>query len=288
MQQIKLDKAIGPVYIERKEETRRNRWVTIATFVLPAVAVFGLLFLLVTLQGGLEAGLANLIRLLPVGFAFAAGMVASVNPCGVLMLPSYALYQVGATEEGVSTVRRVLRALLIALAATTGFVLVFATVGAVIATGGQWLIAAFPWAGLLIGVGMAGLGVWLLITGKTLGLQAAKRVKVRRKRTVGNAVGFGVTYAIGSLSCTLPIFMAVVGGALASEQPLSAFGQLMAYAGGMGSVLIAAIVGTALFQEAVSRWLNRLTRYVQRISALFLIGAGAYLVYYWVYVAGLV
>jgi cytochrome c-type biogenesis protein len=288
MQNIKLDNSIGPVYIESKEETRRNRWSTIATFALPAIGVVALLFLLVSFQGGLETGLANLTRLLPVGFAFAAGMVASVNPCGILMLPSYALYQAGATSESVSTARRVLRALFIALAATVGFVAVFATVGAVIATGGQWLIGAFPWAGLLIGVGMAGVGVWLLLTGKTLGLQAAKWVKVKRKRTVGNAVGFGVTYAIGSLSCTLPIFLAVVGAALAGGQPLSAFGPLMAYAGGMGSVLVAAIVGTALFQEAVSRWLNRLTRYVQRISALFLVGAGVYLAYYWVFVAGLV
>jgi cytochrome c biogenesis protein CcdA len=167
-------------------------------------------------------------------------------------------------------------------------VAVFAAVGAAIAAGGQWLTGAFPWAGLLIGVGMAGLGVWLLVRRKTLGVQAAKRVQVQRKRTLGNAVGFGISYAIGSLSCTLPIFLAVVGGALASERPLSAFGQLMAYAGGMGLMLIADIVGTALFQETVSRWLNRLTRHVQRISALFLIGAGAYLAYYWIIIAGLV
>jgi cytochrome c biogenesis protein CcdA len=33
--------------------------------------------------------MANLTELLPVGYAFAAGMVASVNPCGFFMLPSY-------------------------------------------------------------------------------------------------------------------------------------------------------------------------------------------------------
>ena len=37
------------------------------------------------------------------------------------------------------------------------------------------------------------------VTRKTLGLQAASRVKVQRKRTIGNAVGFGISYAIGSL-----------------------------------------------------------------------------------------
>jgi cytochrome c-type biogenesis protein len=287
MQDIKLETGIPPLFIESQEETRRRRWSLVVTFALPGLTVIGVLFALVSLQGGLETGLANLTRLLPVGFAFAAGMVASVNPCGVLMLPSYALYQVSAAGEGSSTARRVLRALLVALAATAGFVAVFAAVGAVIAAGGRWLIGAFPWAGLLIGLGMAALGIGLLVTRKTLGLRAAGRVKIQRKRTIGNAAGFGVSYAIGSLSCTLPILMAVVGGALASDQPLSAFGQLLAYAGGMGSVLIAAIVGTALFQQAVFKWLNRITPFMGRISAFFLIGAGTYLVYYWLFVAGL-
>ena len=35
------------------------------------------------------------------------------------------------------------------------------------------------------------------------------------------------------------------------------------------------------------RWLNRVTPLMQRISTFFLIGAGVYLVYYWVFVAGL-
>lgn len=287
MQNINLDNGISPLFIESKEETSRRRWSAVATFALPGLLVVGLLFTLVSLQGGLETGLANLTRLLPIGFAFAAGMVASVNPCGVLMLPSYALYQVGSADVGTPTVRRALRALLVALVATAGFVVVFAAVGAVIAGGGRWLIGTFPWAGLLIGIGMACAGIWMLSAHKTLGLQAANRVKVQRKRTIGNAFGFGVSYALGSLSCTLPIFLAVVGGALGSDQPLSAFGQLMAYAGGMGAVLIAAIVGTALFQQVVFKWLNRVTPFMNRLSAFFLIGAGAYLVYYWVFVAGL-
>jgi cytochrome c biogenesis protein CcdA len=254
MNDIKLDSSIGPLYVQNKGETQKSRWALVATFVSPAILVLGLLFLLVTLQGGLETGLANLARLLPVGFAFAAGMVASVNPCGVLMLPSYALYQVGAEDENTSTARGLLRALLVSLAATAGFVAVFAAVGAIIGGGGRWLIGAFPWAGLLIGAGIGVLGMWLLLTRKTLGLKAANRFRVERKRTLGNAVLFGVSYAVGSLSCTLPIFLAVVGGSLASAQPLAAFGQLMAYAAGMGSVLVA---------------------------------AGLYLVYYWVFVAGL-
>jgi hypothetical protein len=37
----------------------------------------------------------------------------------------------------------------------------------------------------------------------------------------------------------------------------------------------------------VARWLKAVIPYVHRMSALFLAGAGAYLVYYWLFIAGL-
>ena len=43
--------------------------------------------------------LMSLGALLPVGFAFGAGMVAAVNPCGFAMLPAYLSLYLGAREE---------------------------------------------------------------------------------------------------------------------------------------------------------------------------------------------
>jgi len=55
----------------------------------------------------------------------------------------------------------------------------------------------------------------------------------------------------------------------------------------MGSVILAVTVGTALFRRALSRWLDRLTPYDHRFSALFLMGASGYLVFYWIFIAGI-
>ena len=68
------------------------------SFVIPVFLVAGLLYLLVRFRGGVEAGLANFVSLLPIGYAFAAGMVASANPCGLLMLPSYVFSQIKPTK----------------------------------------------------------------------------------------------------------------------------------------------------------------------------------------------
>jgi len=274
--------------LDINQEEHRGR-TAVLTLLIPAGLVLVLLLVLVGLRDGAEGALARLVDLLPVSYAFAAGMVASVNPCGVLMLPSYVIYQLGAAEDSRrQVVRRLLRAVRLALVVTAGFTAVFALVGGVIAAGGQWLATVFPVAGLLIGVGMGSLGVWLLTGHRTLGIAAAGRVRITPARNLGNMFLFGIVYAIGSLSCTLPVFLVVVGSALAGGGAAASFGQFLGYALGMGSVILAVTIGAALFRRTISRWLDRLTPYVHRFGALFLIGAGGYLVFYWIFIAGIV
>ena len=271
----------------RGPEERRLRLVSLT---IPAAFVLVLFLLLLRLQNGAEASVANLAALLPVGYAFGAGMVASVNPCGFFMLPSYISYHLGTEDPGFYAsplLSRLGKSLLLAGMATLGFVVVFALTGILISAGGHWLIRVFPYAGISIGLVMVGLGAWLLLTGRTLGIMAASRVTITRERNLRNVFLFGIAYAMGSLSCTLPIFLVVVGGALASRGLAAAFGQFISYALGMGLILVAVTVGSALFQGSVARWLRRVIPYVHRASALFLVAAGAYLIYYWIFLAGL-
>jgi cytochrome c biogenesis protein CcdA len=257
---------------------------------IPALLVVGLLYLLIRFQGGIEAAVANLTLVLPVGYAFAAGMVASVNPCGVLMLPYYISYQLESEETDffdLSAARRVLKALLLGGVTTAGFIVVFAVAGGIISAGGRWLVTVFPYAGLAIGLAMIAVGLLLLVTRRTLGIAAASRVAISPQRSLGNVFVFGLVYAIGSLSCTLPIFLVVVGSSLASQGVLFSLVQFIGYALGMGTIIFVVTIGTAVFRQAMAKWIRRLIPYVHRVSALFLIGAGAYLVYYWVFQAGL-
>lgn len=272
----------------RGDERQRNWSIPVAPLVVSAVLVIGLLVVLVSARNRLEEAISSLASLLPVGYAFAAGMVATVNPCGVLMLPSYIFFQLGLDAEGPrSTLDRVLKALRIAAATTAGFAAVFGAVGAVVSGGGRWLTTVFPYAGLLIGAVMVGLGLWLLVSHRSLGIVAAGRVSVTPERTLWNMVLFGIAYGISSLSCTLPIFLVVVGSALGSGVFLISVAQFIGYALGMGTVLAVITIGTALFREAMERWLRRLMPFVHRVSALFLIGAGLYLIAYWLLDVGL-
>jgi threonine/homoserine/homoserine lactone efflux protein len=55
----------------------------------------------------------------------------------------------------------------------------------------------------------------------------------------------------------------------------------LAYGLGMGAVLMGVTLGAALFKGAVARALKQVVPYVERLSAVLLIAAGGYIVYYW-------
>jgi cytochrome c-type biogenesis protein len=267
-----------------------RRWaLRLLSFGLPMLTVAAMLALLIRFRGEIETGVANFSLWLPLGYAFAAGMVASVNPCGVLMLPAYISYHV-TTEEaghaGRSAARKAGRAILLSVAITLAFVMIFGLSGAIISAGGRWLVDVFPYAGALIGAAMMGLGAWLLITNRHLGIEAAARVTVSPRRSLWNAFVFGLVYAIASLSCTLPIFLVLIGGTLATSDWGQSLRQFVGYALGMGSVVAVVMVAASLFEELVTRLLLRVLPYVERVGALFLLGAGLYLVYYWIVLAG--
>lgn len=76
------------------------------------------------------------------------------------------------------------------------------------------------------------------------------------QRNLHNTFLFGIACATGSLSCTLPIFLVIVGSSLASQDLFDSTIQFVGYGPGMGAILIAVTVGAALFRGAVSRGLG--------------------------------
>lgn len=271
------------------ERVRRVDWPGLA-FVALGLVLGGLLIALSNAIYLLQGGVSTIATLLPFGYAFGAGMVATVNPCGVLLLPSLvAFYLGGGDDAGLSVPRRAGKALLLGALATLGFVTIFAVVGVVIGAGGRALAGAFPIGGLVVGVLLAGLGLWLSITGRGLGILAASRAMghVQLADDLRSLFIFGVAYAVTSLACTLPIFLVVAGSALAAGGPIAAAGQFVSYALGMGAVLTTVILGAAFFQAAIQRSLRRVVPYVHRLSAAFLLGAGLFMVYYWLTTGGL-
>ena len=194
-------------------------------------------------------------------------------------------------EVGVGSGTRLARAMVISMAVTAGFVLLFGSVGLVVAAGGQFVVDVMPWVGLSIGALLTLLGLWLLVGRNSIYFGVAQRVSARinvaGRHRIPSFFMFGVAYGLASLSCTLPIFLIVVVSSGVAGSFLDGVLQFVAYAIGMGVVLMALTLGTAVFKGAVAGFLRSTLPYVERVSALLITLAGLFIVYYWISIAGL-
>lgn len=239
------------------------------------------------LSGSSGAGISNLgIKL---GFAYAVGAASAVNPCGFAMLPAYlGLYVSGGGQERDrrQPVRLIARAIMVGLAVSAGFVLLFGAVGLALGLGSQAIVvSALPYVGLAVGVLLIGAGAFMAGGGKiyaSLAQRAASRIGDPSQLNLHGYVLFGVSYGLASLSCTLPLFLAVLGvGAGLSSGWLDTLGQFILYAGGMGSVILALTLGMAVARTVLVRWLRAALPYVGLVGAWLMVVAGTYIVFYW-------
>ena len=216
-------------------------------------------------------------------FAFGAGMVSTVNPCGFAMLPAFLAYYVGATREDQprSMVAKLALGLRTGAAVSAGFVAVFTVVGLLVAAGLRFLIGAVPWFAVVIGVVLVLLGLLLVFGGRLPVRLNANRI-LRGGDGPGSMTTFGAAYAVASLSCTLAVLLAVIGSTLASSSVLLLLGVFAAYGAGASTILLLLTVSTALASGALERGLRRFARYIDRVAGAILALSGAYLITYWV------
>jgi cytochrome c-type biogenesis protein len=227
---------------------------------------------------------------LPLGFAFAAGTVSAFNPCGFPLLPTYlGLFLAEGSATDAAPLWRLGRSLAVGGTVTAGFVLLFTAFGLVFVLGARALVGWLPWLALGLGVVLVLAGGYL-VAGGSVYSSLPERLGARLgtgRRGLSAYLLFGLTYGLASLSCTLPIFLAVVGTTLTGATAGSSLGALVLYGLGMGLVIVILTVAMALFQTALAARLRRLLRYVGTIGTVALFLAGGYLVYYWLTIGGL-
>jgi len=219
----------------------------------------------------------------PLAYAFGVGMVATVNPCGFAMLPAYLSFFLGLEGAGDDARTDVLRAVTIGATITAGFVTVFGLLGLVFtalsvsvqSTIESWL----PWVTIGLGLLLLVLGAQLL-RGKALNLRIPTPSKAVDDRQLASVFVFGVSYALVSLSCTIPLFLAVVSTTFTDKNFTSGVATYVAYALGMGVVLVTLTVALALARQSLVRTIRRALPYVYKVSGALLVVAGAYLAYY--------
>ena len=216
----------------------------------------------------------------PLALAFAAGLVATVNPCGFAMLPAYLSYFMGLNDESTSRATHVRNALAVGAVVSAGFLLVFGVAGVLITAGFRVVIDLIPWLAIAVGVGVIGLGIAML-WGYQLTIGLPKSKQANTKNGYRSVFAFGVSYAVASLSCTLPVFLTVVATQVTRGTFLGGLATFIAYGAGMSLVLMGITIAMAFGKEGLVRWLRSGSRYIGRISGGLLVAAGVYIVWFW-------
>ncbi len=213
----------------------------------------------------------------PLFFAFTAGMVATVNPCGFAMLPAYV--SMFLTGSGQGEAPGVAQGLRVGGWVTSGFIVTFSLIGLITTAVSQTILDLVPWAAMVIGAALVAGGIGVLF-GMKLKIPMFY-LRFAKKSTPRSMGLFGAAYAVASISCTLPVFLAITTQAFAADSLLSGTAILGSYGLGMGVVLIAIAVGLASSRDYVVTRFRSLMPKIERFGGWLMIVAGLYIVYYW-------
>jgi cytochrome c-type biogenesis protein len=214
----------------------------------------------------------------PFALAIAAGMAATVNPCGFAMLPAYLSAFLGA-EHRQGGMQAFGRALAVSAALTGGFLVVFGLFGIIVTPLALSVEDKLPWVTIVIGVALVAGGIALL-SGKVLSLRIPKLQRGGTDGTLPSMFLFGVSYATASLSCTIGPFLAVTTSTFRSSNLVSGVSVFFAYALGMGVVIGALTVALSLARASIVNRFRRALPMINRVAGGLMVVAGLYVAYY--------
>lgn len=213
--------------------------------------------------------------------ALGAGMLAAVNPCGFALLPAYlGIFVLDDRPGRAAALGRALRA---TAAMALGFAAVFALFGLAIMPVASSVVGQLPWFTVVLGALLALAGAWMLL-GRGLPRLPLPRGGGGNARPVtaslGSMAGFGASYAVASLGCTIAPFLAVVVTAFRAGSAFEGGVLFLAYAGGMGLVVGSAAVAVALARRGLIDRVRSLGGVLPRVAGGVLLLAGAYVAWY--------
>lgn len=214
-------------------------------------------------------------------YSFILGVMAAINPCGFVLLPTYLVYYLGieinrGPESRAATLRR---GLAVGTAVSSGFVGLFLVVGIISRTFTDAIVTNSKYASLVIGIGLVAMGIAMFFGWKPP--IALPNISVQRQRTVWNMFLFGIVYAIASIGCTIGFLTSVILGSVNRQGYFSGVLSITLYGLGMGLLVTSLTVTLAFTRVGLMKTLKKGLRWFDRVSAFFVTTTGAYLTWYW-------
>ncbi|WP_394944524.1 cytochrome c biogenesis CcdA family protein [uncultured Ilumatobacter sp.] len=216
--------------------------------------------------------------------SFIRGLVAAVNPCGFILLPTYLMYFLGISGGAPGTQGASLRrALKVSAAVSTGFLAVFLAVGFLSVPLRSTISSNSKYVTGFIAVALIVLGIAMLF-GYKPPFMMPQVDSGKKDQTVTSMFVYGVAYAVASIGCSIGLFLATVFSARPDETFIDSVGNMVAYGAGMALLVSALTVGFAFANTSLLKFLRGSMQYIDRVAAAFVVLSGLYLAWYFYWV----
>ena len=213
-------------------------------------------------------------------YSFILGVLAAVNPCGFVLLPTYLIFFLGTREETeLTTSERMRRALVVSSGISIGFLAIFFVIGVISRLFTQWIELNAKYASLAIGIVLV-IGGARMLTGWTPKF-ALPQIGGVQTKTFRATVIYGVAYAVASIGCTIGFLTTAVFGSIALHGFISGVFSILLYGLGMAMLVTALTVSLASAKTGIVTMIKNRLHIVQRLGAIFVTITGIYLVLYW-------
>ena len=213
-------------------------------------------------------------------YSFILGVLAAVNPCGFVLLPTYLIFFLGTREEpNLKTGERLRRALVVSSGISIGFLAIFFVIGVISRLFTQWIELNAKYASLAIGIVLVIVGARML-TGWTPKF-AVPQLGGLQTKTFRATVVYGVAYAVASIGCTIGFLTTAVFGSIALHGFVSGVLSILLYGLGMAMLVTALTVSLAFAKTGLLTIVKNQLHLIQRLGAIFVTLTGIYLVFYW-------
>ena len=212
--------------------------------------------------------------------SFITGVMAAVNPCGFVLLPTYLVYYLGlelSEENDKATVLR--RALIVGTSVSSGFIGLFLVVGIISRAFTTVIRDNAKYAAVVIGIALVIMGIAMFFGWKPP--IAQPDVSMKRKHTVWNMALFGIVYAIASIGCTIGLLISTILGSVGRHGFVSGVLSIVLYGLGMGMLVTSLTVALAFARVGFVKSLKRSFAWFDKISAALVTLTGLYLTWYW-------
>lgn len=214
-------------------------------------------------------------------YSFILGVMAAVNPCGFVLLPTYLLYYLGTelnreTESPAVTLRR---GLSVGAAVSSGFIALFLVVGIITRGFTKVIQDNADYASLVIAIALIAMGIAMLSGWKPS--IAQPNMAINKQRTWRNMFVFGIAYAIASLGCTIPLLITAVLGSFGRDGYVSGVISVVLYGLGMGLLVTSLTVALAFARFGLVSIIKRGFPIFDKVASLAVLLTGVYLAWYW-------